>query len=410
MTGSNIRKRIVEYKSSKIFRILTIDGLGRDSKFVGLVLFTAHYFPSCSADDHPLSKRLCFFQTTILQTTYIPRYLSFKIVREELGDNWRDHFAEFDERPFAAASIGQVHEGVLPDGRRVAVKIQYPGVAEGIDSDINNLMSTLKVANVLPETLFVDSVIEVAKRELAWECDYERERQCGERFAALVAPYSQYYVPSAIPHLSTKRMLTTELIEGTAVDKCVHLNQETRNAICAGLLELTLRELFQFGFMQTDPNWANFFYNESTQQIALVDFGACREYSKNFVDLYIEVIHGAAIGDRQKVLQFSQEIGFLTGHEAKVMKEAHVDAVMILGEAFRHDRAFCFSEQATTRRIQELVPTLLQHRMCPPPEEVYSLHRKMSGVYLLCARLGGQVNMHPLFFDIYRRYKFGGAW
>ncbi|XP_018024256.1 atypical kinase COQ8B, mitochondrial-like, partial [Hyalella azteca] len=164
-------------------------------------------------------------------------------------------------------------------------------------------------------------------------------------------------------------ILTTELIEGVAVDKCVDMDQHTRDRICAALLELTIRELFQFGFMQTDPNWANFFYNERTQQIALVDFGACREYNKDFVDLYIEIIHGAATGDRAKVLKYSQDIGFLTGHEAKVMMEAHVDAVMILGEAFRHDAPFAFSEQNTTRRIQALVPTLLQHRMCPPPEE-----------------------------------------
>ncbi|XP_047739580.1 atypical kinase COQ8A, mitochondrial [Hyalella azteca] len=146
------------------------------------------------------------FERVRQSADFMPERQLHKMIKEELGDNWREHFAEFDEKPFAAASIGQVHEGVLPDGRRVAVKIQYPGVAEGIESDINNLMTTLSVANILPETLFVDNVIDVAKRELAWECDYQRERECGERFAALVAPYPQYYVPATVPHLCTHRV------------------------------------------------------------------------------------------------------------------------------------------------------------------------------------------------------------
>uniref|UniRef100_A0A6A7FM85 AarF domain-containing protein kinase 4 n=1 Tax=Hirondellea gigas TaxID=1518452 RepID=A0A6A7FM85_9CRUS len=350
------------------------------------------------------------FERVRQSADFLPHWQLQRVMQDELGPEWQGQFASFDEKPFAAASIGQVHEGVLHDGRRVAVKVQYPGVAEGIDSDINNLLATLNVANVLPQGMFVESVITVAKRELAWECDYVRERACGERYATLVAPYPQYYVPASVPHLSTRRVLTTELIEGVAVDKCIAMDQATRNTICSYMLELTLRELFQFGYMQTDPNWANFFYNETTQQIALVDFGACREYKKSFVDVYIEIIHGAAIKDREKIVKYSREIGFLTGHEPKIMVEAHTDAIMILGEAFLEDRVFSFSQHNTTRRIQKLLPTMLQHRMCPPPEEIYSLHRKMSGVFLLCSRLSGETNLHPLFFELYRNYKYGGDW
>ncbi|CAL4184407.1 unnamed protein product, partial [Meganyctiphanes norvegica] len=142
----------------------------------------------------------------------------------------------------------------------------------------------------------------------------------------------------------------------------------------------------------------------------LLDFGACREYSKSFVDNYIEVIHGAAHNDRDKVLHYSRVLGFLTGHEAKVMETAHVDSVMILGEAFRCNDKFAFGEQDITRRIQSQVPIMLTHRMCPPPEETYSLHRKMSGVFLLVARLNGYVNCKPIFDEIYNNYQYGGTW
>lgn len=92
------------------------------------------------------------------------------------------------------------------------------------------------------------------------------------------------------------------------------------------------------------------------------------------------------------------------------MEKAHVDAIMILGEAFQENEPFRFGDQNTTYRIQHLVPVMLSHRMCAPPEESYSLHRKMSGVFLLCAKLNGAVNCYDLFHDIYRDYKFGGTW
>ncbi|KAK4303029.1 hypothetical protein Pmani_024923 [Petrolisthes manimaculis] len=350
------------------------------------------------------------FERVRQSADFMPNWQLERAVSDQLGEEWRTKVATFDERPFAAASIGQVHLATLHDGRSVAMKIQYPGVAEGIESDINNLITTLRVASILPEGLFVDSIIEVAKRELGWECDYEREAECTHKFRKLVEPHSQYYVPEVIPQLCSQQIFTTELIDGLPVDKCVDLDQDTRNFLCQELLRLCLMELFQFGFMQTDPNWSNFFYNVETEQVALLDFGACRDYSKDFVDKYIHLIHGAATKDRQKVLKYSQELGFLNGYEAKVMENAHIDAIMILGEAFQEDKPFNFGDQNTTQRIQHLVPVMLSHRMCAPPEESYSLHRKMSGVFLLCTKLNAVVNCYRIFQDIYEGYQYGGSW
>ncbi|XP_047498789.1 atypical kinase COQ8A, mitochondrial-like [Penaeus chinensis] len=350
------------------------------------------------------------FERVRQSADFMPAWQLENALVDQFGPDWRSLVTTFDERPFAAASIGQVHLATLPDGRSVAMKIQYPGVAEGIDSDINNLIGTLKIANILPEGLYVDSVIEVAKKELNWECDYIREAECTTRFRELVKPYPEYYVPEVISQLCTKQVFSSELIDGVPVDKCIEMDQETRNYICEKILRLCLLELFKFGFMQTDPNWSNFFYNAETEQLALLDFGACRSYEKSFVDKYIQIIHGAATCNREKIYEYSKQLGFLTGHEAKVMIDAHIDAVMILGEAFQDDKLFHFGAQDTTYRIQHLVPVMLSHRMCAPPEESYSLHRKMSGVFLLCARLNGQVNCRPLFDEAFDGYKYGGTW
>lgn len=88
------------------------------------------------------------------------------------------------------------------------------------------------------------------------------------------------------------------------------------------------------------------------------------------------------------------------------MEEAHVDVVMILGEVFQAPEEFNFKGQDTILRIQNLVPTMLTHRLCPPPEEVYSLHRKLSGVFLLCAKLNAPISVRKCFYDMYNKYTF----
>lgn len=348
------------------------------------------------------------FERVRQSADFMPTWQVEKVLGSELGHDWRSKLAFFEEKPFAAASIGQVHHGKLLDKQDVAIKIQYPGVAVGIQSDIENLVGIMKVWNMFPEGMFIDNVVEVAKRELAWEVDYIREAECAKKYKELMMPYPEYYVPIVIDDLSTKQVFTTEMIEGIPVDKCVDMNVQIREHISELIMRLTLKELFEFRFMQTDPNWSNFFYNINTKQLILLDFGACRAYEKAFMDKYIEVINAASEGNRNKVLQLSREMKFLTGYESKIMENAHVDAVMILGQIFDNNHEYYdFGGQDVTKRIQVLVPTIIHHRLCPPPEEIYSLHRKLSGIFLLCAKLGVRIKCRDMFRDIYANYKFG---
>jgi len=347
---------------------------------------------------------LKIFERVRESADFMPVQQMKTVLVQELGPQWRSKLSDFQEKPFAAASIGQVHLGTLNDGREIAMKIQYPGVAEGIDSDINNLVAIMKVWNILPPGMYMDEFIKVAKRELGWEVDYIREAESTRRFKTLLQDMPQYKVPSVIDELCSKQIFTTEFVEGISMEEVMKLDQETRNHVASQILFLCLSEVFEFRFMQTDPNWANFMYNPATRQIVLLDFGASREYSKEFVDKYIKVIQGAAEGDHKQVLDYSVQLGFLTGYESKAMQEAHVDAVMILGEAFRCNGPFDFGAQDTTRRIQSLIPVMVSQRLSPPPEESYSLHRKMSGAFLLCAKLGAKVECRSHFDDIVLRY------
>lgn len=115
-----------------------------------------------------------------------------------MGTNWKERFNTFNLKPFAAASIGQVHEATIKDGTRVAVKVQYPGVADSIKSDIDNLVGVMKVWNMFPEGMFIDNIVKVANKELSNEVDYIREAECTRKFRELLEPYNDYYVPKVI--------------------------------------------------------------------------------------------------------------------------------------------------------------------------------------------------------------------
>ncbi|XP_065919745.1 atypical kinase COQ8B, mitochondrial-like isoform X2 [Dysidea avara] len=291
-----------------------------------------------------------------------------QVMRRELGENWRVKFSVFEDEPMAAASIGQVHKAVLHDGTEVAVKIQYPGVSKSIDSDLKNITTLLKMWNVFPEGLFLDNAVAIASTELHWETDYIREASWMDKFRLVLRDNEIFSVPKVFDSLTSERILTAELVNGVPLDHLTDADASTRN-------------------------W-----------IHLIDFGASRDYSKSFTNKYIKVIHGAVNSNRDQVLHTSIDIGFLTGYEDKIMTDAHIDAVMVLGEPFSSKTPFDFGSQKTTQRIHNLVPVMVKHRLVPPPEEVYSLHRKMAGIFLLCAKLKATVDCHTLWNTVYSKY------
>lgn len=333
------------------------------------------------------------------------RQLEQQLVKH-LGDNWMNNFKEFDHVPIAAASIGQVHRAVLLDGTIVAMKIQYPGVADSIESDLNNLKNLVTMTNILPRGLFIDQIIKVASDELAIECDYETEAQSQMRYRELVVSdkwlSNHVSVPQVFPNLTTKRVLTSAFVEGVAIDKAISLPQSVRNAIARTTLILTIRELFEWRFIQSDPNFGNFLYDHPNKTINLIDFGAAREYKKSFVDGYLKLVWAAANKDKDTILRVSKELGFLTGDESEEMINAHCEAGFILGEVFASNEPFDFSKSNLSKRIGKFGETFMKYRLTAPPVEAYSLHRKLAGAFMLAIKLKANMPCRDILEDAYR--------
>ncbi|TPX55046.1 hypothetical protein SeMB42_g00034 [Synchytrium endobioticum] len=337
---------------------------------------------------------------------YMPDSQLETVMKRELGENWLSKFSHFDRIPIAAASIGQVHRAILPSGTPVAVKVQYPGVARSINSDLATLRSLVLLGGLLPKGLYLDNTIRVARIELGWECDYQREAANSTRMRNLLIGDKGYSVPKVMDDLTTSQVLTTEFVEGVPIGETGKLSQGVRDRIGERLLRLCLRELFAFRFMQTDPNWSNFLYNDKEDRIYLIDFGSAREFSKEFTDKYMHVLSAAAQGDRDGVVHWSRELGFLTGLESQAMTMAHVSSVMALATPFlsTSPSPFNFANTDLTNRVRSFIPTMLRERLTPPPDETYSLHRKLSGAWLLCAKLGASVRVRDIWEEVRERY------
>jgi aarF domain-containing kinase len=162
-----------------------------------------------------------------------------------------------------------------------------------------------------------------------------------------------------------------------------------------------------------------------------LDFGAAREFDKPFIDTYIKIIHGASFKDRLKIIKYpysplfspitpispyseSKTLGFLTGEENLLMKEAHCDSVIAVGTPFQQHGEFDFGTQDMTEKVYKLMPVMLKNRLKPPPQEVYSLHRKLSGKFylfyigsfLLNMKIKAKFDSRKIFMDLYDDYKF----
>jgi predicted unusual protein kinase regulating ubiquinone biosynthesis (AarF/ABC1/UbiB family) len=317
-----------------------------------------------------------------------------RVIGRAYGAGWERRFAEFSETPIAAASIGQVHRARTSDGRELALKVQYPGVAKSIASDVDNVAALLRIAQLLPLGLDVGDIARQAKRQLAQESDYLAEARFLEHYARLVADEPQIVVPRVHWDFTTARVMAMDYMEGEPLESLVEdTPQEARDAVGALLQKLMFRELFEFRFMQTDPNFANYLYQPRSGQLVLLDFGATQEFTPEFSERFRRITAAIVAGDRSVTRSEAIEIGYIEADASPDVENAALDVLELVCEPLRAKGVYDYSESDLPRRARELGIHLAFRRglLRMPPSETMFLHRKLVGMFLLLARLGARV-------------------
>lgn len=320
------------------------------------------------------------------------------VLTEAWGPDFTRKLRRFDPRPLAAASIGQVHRAVTRDGEDLAIKVQYPGVRESIDSDISNLHALIKMTGMVPKGADLSGLMEEARLQLHEEADYQREARCLEQFGEKLADAQDFVVPGCHRPLTTDRVLAMTFAPGDPIEQLETAPQDVRDGVIARLIRLTLREVFDFALMQTDPNFANYLYQPETGRIVLLDFGATRSFGPELVAGCQRVLDAALQGDRNGVGAALTDMDLVDpaedpDHFASVM--GILDLAMIpLADTALFDVAGSDLTVQLMEAGMEISPDAALRHL--PQADLLFLQRKLAGLYLLAARLRAQVPVRAL--------------
>jgi len=317
---------------------------------------------------------------------HMPAAQLAKVLKSEWGVDWLTRFEHFQTRPIAAASIGQVHRAILPDGGDIAIKVQYPGVRESIDSDVKNVAGLLKLSGLVPATMDVKPIIEEGRIQLHQEADYIREANYLCRFGDLLSGDQRFQVPEFYADLSTDKVLAMSYIESCPIEDMVDAPQAVRNRIVLNLMSLTLRELFQFKLMQTDPNFANYRFNEETEQIVLLDYD------------YRKLMKICLSGDVDVIMDQISIMGFIPSEMSEEPRAVIHEMISMSIAPLGQDDVFDFGKNKMALDLRDRGMEIAGNRELwhvPPPETVF-IQRKLGGMYMLATRLRAQINVAQL--------------
>ena len=325
-----------------------------------------------------------------------------QVLNAQWPQGWLKQFQSFDVRPIAAASIGQVHRATLKDGRDMAIKVQYPGVARSIDSDVANVGALMRMSGLFPKGFDLAPYLEEARKQLHEETDYVREGAQLTRFGELMAEDPGFVVPELYPDWSTSDILAMEYLPGTPIENADTLSQDVRDRIALALLELTLKELFVHGVMQTDPNFANYLFDAASDRIVLLDFGATRDISDEMSGLYKHLIRAGLDDDIAGLTTCAEALGFVSSDTAARHRTEVIGLMQLAFQIIREVPLSAFNDNALSRQMQDKGRALAEDGFVPPPVpvDVLLLQRKFGGIFLLAARLQAQVDVPALL----RRY------
>lgn len=321
-----------------------------------------------------------------------------EVLNAEWGANWDRNFERFSFTPMAAASIGQVHAAQTKDGRHLAIKVQYPGVRQSIDSDVDNVATLLRVSGLLPKGLDIAPFLADAKRQLHAEADYLGEGAWLDHYGLLLADAPDFLLPAMHADLTTGSILAMCHVGGVPIEALLEAPQAERDRVTELIFTLLFREIFEFRLIQTDPNFANYRYETATGRLILLDFGATRAYPTATVEAYRRLMRGVVAEDRPAINEAAEAIGYFQAGIQERQRQIVLDIFIVACEPLRHAGPYDFGNSDLAARIRDSGLALSMERdfWHSPPADAVFLHRKLGGLYLLAARLKARVDVNKL--------------
>lgn len=372
-----------------------------------MALWGEHYLPDEVTEAlHQLEDTTTPVAWDIMRITLHENLCSAKI--EEL---------DIDPEPIGAASLGQVHRATRKsDGQQLCLKIQYPNIAEAIETDLDAVFTLMKVCRIIPNTqefeLWFDEIRQLLRREV----NYSIEAKTTEAFSEYLKDDPRYRVPVVYHDYSTEAVLCLSFEAGVAIGSAPvrALPQHRKNAIGVACLDICWYEIFQWGEMQTDPNFGNYLVhfhednpNSSIDQIVLLDFGAVRAFEPDILRAGRQLVIGSLERQGKTIAQALRRIGFYTSQTPPHIIQKFLNLCYLAIEPFADHSRFppeieglidedgCYAwgdSQLSTRALIHAKDNLLTKHFSIPPKDFMYFSRKLIGTFTLLAVLNARIN------------------
>jgi aarF domain-containing kinase len=325
------------------------------------------------------------------------------ILRDELGAE-KLAMLDVDRAPLASASIGQVHRAVYTapgaEPREVAIKVQFRGIADTIESDLAVLERVARAfVSVQLKNIDLGAVFTELRTVLIREADYAQEAQSLVKYRQFAHQIRGLRVPEVFLEVSTKRVLVMSFEAGIKLDEVIKQvpSDERKTAIMAQMLDLYFREFFDWGLVQTDANFANFLFRPEAEEIVLLDFGATREYPQEFRTSYAELLRAAFDDNYEATLAVCESLGLIDPRETEQQKRLLFKLMTTVLSVFKAERQpVNFQDKSYVRECADSLKNFYQGlQYSAPPAQLLFLHRKLGGVYNMGRALKTQIDITP---------------
>ncbi|WP_019673021.1 ABC1 kinase family protein [Psychrobacter lutiphocae] len=335
-------------------------------------------------------------------------------IRSQLGDRIND--LDISTSPIGTASLAQVHRATIKaTGQQVVLKVQYPGVADAIDSDLSLFKHLLKVTNAVPQTKALDEWFNEISDLLKVEVNYKAEAKTTMRFHERLTDDERYAVPEVIEAYSTDRVLCLSFEEGVPVTHAdlKALPQQRRDKLGQAAIDIMLNEIFVWGEMQTDPNFGNYLIRsepadkpDGKDVLVLLDFGAMRQFDDDLLTIARGLMLAGFNYDKQQMIQAMRGYPFFDAMSAEV-KSNMADVFLLATEPFRSPKLqqttvsdlvdaegyYHWADSNLHKRLMETSGNAMQSReFSLPPKEFMFISRKFIGAYTFLTVLNARTN------------------